>query len=106
MTRTGDRDVNRPAIDRNGNGRVNHTDELIARNDIGNLARADLMLNIHNNATECRCGAGTEMFINRQRPWSAESRRLARAVQAAHVRRLQAFEFVRLEGHRPGHRVR
>ena len=93
MTRTRGRDVNRPAVDRNGNGRVDHTDELIARNDIGNLARADLMLNIHNNATDCRCGAGTEMFVNRQSAMvGAKVRRLARAVQAAHVRRLQAFE--------------
>ncbi len=92
MTRSTDVDVNRPAIDRNGNGKVDHTDELVARNDIGNLARADLMLNIHNNATVCHCGAGTETFIHLKRPWTAESRRLARAVQAAQVRRLKAFE--------------
>ena len=58
-------------------------DELTARNDIPDLARADLILNVHNNATGCHCGAGTEVFIHLKRPWSAESRRLARGVQAA-----------------------
>ena len=92
MTRTTDRDVNRPARDRNRDGRIDHKDELIARNDIADLARADLTLNIHNNATECRCGNGTEMFIDSHRPWASSSRALAGAVQRAHVRRLRAFE--------------
>ncbi len=36
MTRVTDVDVNRPAVDRNGDGRVDHPDELIARNDVAN----------------------------------------------------------------------
>ncbi len=92
MTRTSDRDVNRPAIDRNGDGRVNHLDELVARNDIGDPARADLMVNIHNNATVCRCGHGTEMFVDRKRPWSASSVRLGSAVLSSIVHRLRAFQ--------------
>jgi N-acetylmuramoyl-L-alanine amidase len=92
MTRSSDRDVNRPAVDRNRDGRIDHKDELIARNDVADLARADLTLNVHNNATACGCGDGTEMFVNPHRPWAAASRALAQAVQRAHLRRLRAFE--------------
>ena len=92
MTRSTDRDVNRPATDRNGDGRITHQDELVARNDVGDLALADLFVNIHNNATACRCGQGTEVFVNRQRPWSAENLVLGKAIQAAFIRRLKAFQ--------------
>ncbi|MCY7417997.1 MAG: N-acetylmuramoyl-L-alanine amidase, partial [Chloroflexi bacterium] len=92
MTRTRDMDVNRPALDRTGDSKVNHTDELVRRNDIANIARADLMLNIHNNATACRCVQGTQMFVSRARPWAAANLRLGNAVQAAHIRRLRAFQ--------------
>ncbi len=92
MTRSRDADVNRPAVDRNGDGHVDHRDELIARNDVANLARADLVINIHNNATACHCGQGTEVFVNRKRPWSAESLRLGRAVLARIVSRLRPFQ--------------
>lgn len=109
MTRATNRDVNRPAMDRNADGRIDHADELVARNDVGNLARADLMLNIHDNAASCRCGQGTEVFVNRSRPWSAESLRLGTAVLAAHIRRLRAFQSrnwkVHDRGIGPGHYV-
>lgn len=92
MTRTRDRDVNRPAVDVDGNGRLQHRDELVARLDIANLARADLTLNIHNNATACRCVAGTQTFVDTRRPWGARSRALGQAVQRSLVRRLRAFQ--------------
>ncbi len=92
MTRTGDRDVNRPAVDVDGNGRLQHRDELVARLDIANLARADLTLNIHNNATACRCVAGTQTFVDTRRPWGARNLALGRAVQRSLVRRLRAFQ--------------
>jgi hypothetical protein len=92
MTRTADRDVNRPAVDVDGNGRLEHRDELVARLDIANLARADLTLNIHNNATACRCVAGTQTFVDTRRPWGARNRALGQAVQRSMVRRLRAFQ--------------
>jgi len=64
----------------------------VLRNDIASIARADLMLNVHNNATACRCGQGTQMFVNSKRPWGAASLRLGKAIQSAHVRRLRAFQ--------------
>ncbi len=92
MTRSRDVDVNRPALDRNGDGHISHLDELIARNDIADLARADLTINIHNNATACHCGQGTEVFVSRKRPWSSESLHLGRAVLDRIVRRLRPFQ--------------
>lgn len=102
MTRTRDRDVNRPAVDVDGNGRIQHRDELVARLDIGNLARADLTLNIHNNATACRCVAGTQTFVDTRRPWGARNRALGQAVQRSLVRRLRAFRTARWRVHDRG----
>ncbi|MEZ4596114.1 MAG: N-acetylmuramoyl-L-alanine amidase [Chloroflexota bacterium] len=92
MTRSADRDVNRPATDVDANGRIEHRDELVARLDIANLARADLTLNIHNNATACDCASGTQTFVDRHRPWGSRNARLGREVQRALVRRLRQFE--------------
>jgi N-acetylmuramoyl-L-alanine amidase len=92
LTRSTDQDVNRPAVDVDGNGRVEHRDELVARLDIANLARADLTLNIHNNATACHCVSGTETFVDRRRPWGARSTALGQAIQRALVHRLRRFE--------------
>jgi N-acetylmuramoyl-L-alanine amidase len=91
MTRTTDRDVNRPAQDVDGNGRIDHRDELVARLDVANLARADLTLNIHNNATACHCASGTETFVDARRPWGHANASLGREVQRALVRRLRRF---------------
>jgi N-acetylmuramoyl-L-alanine amidase len=92
MTRTSDRAVNRPEVDVDGNGRIDHRDELIARLDVANLARADLTLNGHHNATSCHCVAGTQTFVDRRRPWGSLNASLGRAVQAAFIRRLRKFE--------------
>ncbi len=92
MTRDRDRDVNRPLVDVDRDGDIDHHDELVARLDIANLARADLTLNIHNNATSCHCASGTQTLVDPRRPWGARSVALGRAVQGAIVRRLRAFE--------------
>ncbi len=39
-------------------------DELIARNDVANQARADIHLALHNNASACHCTRGTEMYTH------------------------------------------
>lgn len=92
MTRSSDRDVNRPAVDVDGNGRIDHRDELVARLDVANAARADLALNIHNNATACHCASGTETFVDTRRPWGSLNASLGREVQRALVRRLRQFQ--------------
>ncbi len=92
MTRWSDRDVHDPPVDVDGNGNVAHRDELVARLDVANLARADLTLNIHNNATVCHCASGTETFVDTRRPWGDRSASLARQVQRALVRRLRPFQ--------------
>ncbi len=92
MTRTTDRDVNRPRRDRDLDGDIDHQDELAIRNDIANLASADVVLNIHNNATRCRCHGGTQTFYGPATPWASSSRVLAKALQGSSIRRLKAFQ--------------
>ena len=96
MTRRSDRYVSPRGRDVNGDGHYDRTDELIARNDIANNARADVHIAIHNNALGCHCQRGTEMYSHRRRSWSVEGMRLARFVQAAHLRQLRE-----VAGYRP-----
>ena len=77
MTRTSDVEVNSAGADVNGDGRVNQKDELLARVDIGNLARADLHINPHNNAAPCRCTRGTTTYTNFKRTWTPAGMDLA-----------------------------
>ena len=51
--------------DLDGDGRFTRPDELIARNDLASVARADVHVAIHNNATGCRCVRGTEIYTHR-----------------------------------------
>ena len=107
MTRVTDVDVNRPAIDRNGDGRVDHTDELIARNDVANTRagrpRAQHPqqrdgLPLRDRAPRCS-SIGSGRGPPRTCGW-------ARTCWPAIVRRLRAFQSAWLEGPGPGHRTR
>ena len=80
MSRRVDRFVNPDRDDLDGDGRFTRPDELIARNDLANIARADVHIAIHNNATDCRCVRGTEIYTYDKRAWSPEGYRLARYV--------------------------
>ena len=91
MTRTKDVAIDVPLRDVSGNGVADHADELIARNDIVNLARADLEITTMNNAAGCHCARGTESYTNAHRTWSPEGTDLARFIQAAHLRVLAPF---------------
>jgi len=91
MTRTTDADVNVPAWDRNGDGEVGYRDELAARPDVANPARADLFLSIHNNiANDPRVG-GPSTFYWRERPFGQASLRFAQLVQQEVVRKLRRY---------------
>jgi N-acetylmuramoyl-L-alanine amidase len=91
LTRSTDRDVNEPAVDRNDDAVIEYVDELASRPDVANAARADLFLSVHNNtAVDPRVG-GPSTFRHRERSFSAESLRFGRLVQAQMVDRLGRY---------------
>ncbi len=85
MTRRTDRNVSPVGKDLNFDGKYTRLDELIARNDVGNQARADIHLALHNNASSCHCRRGTEMYTHYGRSWSPEGRVLAAALLKEHL---------------------
>lgn len=91
MLRDTDVVINTAGLDLNGDGAVNQSDELWARNDVANLARGDVYVTIMNNAYGCHCVRGTETWTHDGRSWSPEAIVLADAVQRAHLRRLEPF---------------
>ncbi|MDQ3491637.1 MAG: N-acetylmuramoyl-L-alanine amidase [Chloroflexota bacterium] len=91
MLRDTDVVVNAAGADLNGDGAINQSDELMARNDAANLARGDLYVTLMNNAYGCHCVRGTETWTHDQRSWSPEALVLASAIQRAHLRRLRPF---------------
>jgi N-acetylmuramoyl-L-alanine amidase len=91
MVRDSDVAVNAAGRDLNGDGRVNRSDELLARNDVANLARGDLYVTLMNNAYGCHCVRGTETWTHDERSWSPEALVLASSIQRAHMRRLRPF---------------
>lgn len=99
MTRRTDRNVSPKGKDLNRDGRYSRVDELIARNDVGNRAMADIHLAVHNNATGCHCTRGTEMYTHFRRSWSPEGRKLAHFLLDEHIVHLK-----RQPGYRPKRR--
>jgi N-acetylmuramoyl-L-alanine amidase len=91
MIRETDAAINDPLVDVSGNGTADHADELIARNDVANLAAADVYVTLMNNAYGCHCVQGTETYTSDRRTWSPEGTALARFIQGAHLERLKAF---------------
>jgi|GEM_PF-1364783 len=81
ITRTTDAFVNEPPQDRTGDGVIDDTDELAARTDVANTARADLFISIHNNNAVNESVGGPSTFYFDERPFGARSARLARIVQ-------------------------
>ena len=97
MTRTTDTSINLPPADVNGDGIIGRPpggddwDELQARVDIGNEARADVHIFNHNNGAGCRCIRYTETFTGMQRTWTPEGIALANYVQSAQIAQLDTF---------------
>lgn len=96
MTRRTDRNVSPRGKDLNFDGRYTRLDELIARNDVANQARADIHLALHNNASSCHCRRGTGMYTHFGRSWTPEGRTLAKALLREHLWHLE-----RIPGFRP-----
>ncbi len=80
-TRTTDANVNTPPEERTDDGIIDYDDELAARPDMANLARADLFLSIHNNTAVNTSVGGPSTFYFDERPFGARNARLARIVQ-------------------------
>jgi N-acetylmuramoyl-L-alanine amidase len=99
MTRRTDRNVSPVGKDLNFDGRYTRVDELFARNDVANQARADIHLALHNNASSCHCVRGTEMYTHNGRSWAPEGRKLANALLREHLWHLN-----RLPGFTPRNR--
>lgn len=81
LTRAADRNVNEPPEDRTGDRLIDRDDELAARPDAANEARADLFISIHNNsAASPRVGGPSTLYFD-ERPFAARNARLAKIVQ-------------------------
>ena len=91
MTRRGDRNVSPAGKDITGDRRYSRLDELVARNDVANMARADVHIALHLNASDCHCVRGTEMYTRRAGDWASAGRSLARLVQDEHLRQLRGL---------------
>ena len=92
MTRRTDRNVSPVGQDLNFDGKYTRLDELIARNDVANQARADIHLALHNNGSICHCQRGTEMYTHFRRTWTPEGRKLAAALLKGHMRHLEGID--------------
>jgi N-acetylmuramoyl-L-alanine amidase len=81
MTRWTDTEVNVPVRDLNGDGRVDPDDDLQARVDVANDARADLLFSIHNNGATDPRFRGTYTFYCSAHPLGEDARNLAALLQ-------------------------
>ena len=92
MTRTTDTAVNKPRLDVNGDGFVGRTpDELAARVDIANLARADVHIFNHFNGARCGCARGTKTYTGGKRVFAPENVAFARLIQSELIHELDQF---------------
>jgi N-acetylmuramoyl-L-alanine amidase len=85
ITRTTDGHVNEPPQDRTADDVIDGDDELAARPDLANGARADLFLSIHNNIAVNKSVGGPSTFFYDERPFAARNARLAQIVQGEMV---------------------
>lgn len=91
LDREGDAAVNAWGADLNGDGVVDDADEIQARLDLLNAAKADVLLSIHFNGYPSPAVRGTATYYCPDRPFAAQSRRLAELAQEALVGRLRAL---------------
>jgi N-acetylmuramoyl-L-alanine amidase len=92
MTRTTDTAVNKPRIDVNGDGLAGPTpDELAARVDIANLARADVHIFNHFNGARCHCTRGTKTYTGGKRVFTPENLAFASLIQSELIHELDQF---------------
>ncbi len=97
LTRNTSRAANQPARDRTGDGVINLSDDLQARVDIANEAKADLFVSIHFNAAANAQG-GTEVFYCQDRPFADKSKKMAQFLQQSLLDEIGSL------GYRPSNR--
>jgi N-acetylmuramoyl-L-alanine amidase len=88
VSRTVDAQVN-GTRDLNNDGKVNLTDDLQARVDAANAAKADLLVSVHFNGIDDPSKRGTQTFFSEERPFSSRSETLAQLVQTALLRNIR-----------------
>ena len=77
MSRTTDVAVSEPPFDHNGDGKVDRYDDDLMRNDSANLARADVVVHVHNNASTSTATHGTGTYTSMARTWTPHAVDLA-----------------------------
>ena len=81
ITRTTDENINTPPQERTGDGVIDIDDDLAARPDMANQARADLFISIHNNfAVNTSVGGPSTLYFD-ERPFGGRNARLASVIQ-------------------------
>jgi len=88
VSRTVDAQVN-GTRDLNNDGKINLTDDLQARVDAANTAKADLLISVHFNGIDDPSKRGTQTFYSEGRQFTARNVALAQLVQAALMRNIQ-----------------
>jgi N-acetylmuramoyl-L-alanine amidase len=88
VSRTVDAQVN-GTRDLNNDTKVNLTDDLQARVDAANAAKANLLIAVHFNGIDDPSKKGTQTFYSEGRPFSAKNKALAELVQASLVRAIR-----------------
>ena len=82
MSRTTDVAVSEPPFDHNGDGKLDRYDDDLMRNDSANLARADVVVHVHNNASPNTGARGTAVYTSKVRTWTPEAVDLAALIVA------------------------
>jgi N-acetylmuramoyl-L-alanine amidase len=98
LSRTNDARVNE-SRDLTDDGKVNLTDDLQARVDLANEARAQLIVSVHFNGVVDSSKRGTQVFYADGRPFSDRSRMLAELTQANLVKALRDVGYETLDRH-------
>jgi N-acetylmuramoyl-L-alanine amidase len=88
VSRTVDAQVN-GTRDLTNDGRVNVTDDLQARVDAANAAKAHLLISVHFNGVDDPSKKGTQTFYSEGRPFTERNRALAELVQASLIRNIR-----------------
>jgi N-acetylmuramoyl-L-alanine amidase len=90
MSRESAASANTPAIDRNGDGRVNNRDEYQAVVDRAIESKADLFVSIHHNGAPNKEASGTEVWFSPLRTFADKNLLFARLLQANLVASIRA----------------
>lgn len=91
MTRTTDHALDEPPTDHNGDGLFNRYDDDLLRNDTANMARIDVGVHVHNNASTNPAAHGTKVFLNRGRSFAPSAENLAALILREEVAALEAY---------------